>query len=128
MASVLPRSVGLIASRVVANRVNFQPTTGARLTADVDELPKTGVSDFVRRLAEANQVVYERTLLDDWADAVTRASGDDAKLDATEKLLVALAKKQVINGRQLTRLLNNYMEESDSVRPVQRVSNPRPPS
>lgn len=70
MASVLPRSVGLIASRVVANRVNFQPTTGARLTADVDELPKTGVSDFVRRLAEANQVVYERTLLDDWAYAV----------------------------------------------------------
>ncbi|WP_177201045.1 hypothetical protein [Roseateles sp. YR242] len=39
------------------------------------------------------------------------------KLDATERLLVALAKKQVINGRQALRLLNDYMEEADAVRP-----------
>ena len=84
-----------------------------------------GVGDFVRRLAEANQIVYKRTRLDDWAEAVTQAAGDDVKLDPTEKLLVALAKKHIINGRQAMRLLNNYMEEAESVRPVQRLANRR---
>jgi DNA-binding response OmpR family regulator len=103
----------------MAERDPLQPASGSRLTVDVDELPRTGVRDFVCRLAEANQIVYERTRLDDWADAVTQAAGDDVKLDATETLLLALAKKQVITGRQLMRLLNNYMEEADTVRPVQ---------
>ena len=94
---------------------------------DLEMLPKTGVADFIHRLAEASEVTYKRTRLDDWAEAVTQAAGDDVKLDPTENLLVALAKKNVITGSQAMRLLNNYMEEAESVRPVQRLSDRRLP-
>nr|WP_316643005.1 hypothetical protein [uncultured Roseateles sp.] len=107
------------------DRKSPQDRIGACLTVDVDELPKTSVGAFIHRLAEANRVVYKRTRLDDWAEAVTQAAGDDVKLDATENLLVALAKKHVITGRQAMRLLNNYMEEAESVRPVQRLPDRR---
>lgn len=121
----MSRDLNLNGGRLVPSRDRNRQNTifGGRLTADLDELPRTGVGDFIRQLAETNRVVFKRTRLDDWADAVTRAAGDDVKLDPTENLLVALAKKNVITGRQAMRLLNNYMEEAQSVRPVQRLSN-----
>jgi hypothetical protein len=66
------RHLKLDAGRVVTKRDRtVGPATGMpRLIADLDELPQTGVGDFVRRLAEANQVVYKRTRLDDWAEEV----------------------------------------------------------
>jgi len=88
------------------------------LPADLDRLPKHGVREFVERLAQAHGVQYRRTGLDDFAEAVTRLSGDDVKLDHTGKLLVALKKNHVINGHQLARLVTNYMREEDSVRSV----------
>jgi len=123
----MSRDLNLNGRQLVPSREckGLKDTTEVRLTTDVDELPKTGVADFIHRLAEANQVIYQRTRLDDWAEAVTQAAGDDVKLDPTENLLVALAKKNVITGRQAMRLLNNYMEESESVRPVQRLPDRR---
>jgi len=123
----MSRDLNLNGKQLVPSRERkgLKDATGVRLTTDVDELPKTGVADFIHRLAEANQVIYQRTRLDDWAEAVTQAAGDDVKLDPTENLLVALAKKNVITGRQAMRLLNNYMEESESVRPVQRLPDRR---
>lgn len=90
----------------------------AVMADDVEQLPKEGVGEFVRRFARAHNVVYQRTRLDDWAEAVTRAAGDDVRLDHTEKLLVALKKQHLINGRQAARLLTNYMNESERVRPI----------
>ncbi|MNT35430.1 hypothetical protein D3C72_1714580 [compost metagenome] len=90
----------------------------AAMADDVDQLPKEGVGEFVRRFARAHNVVYQRTRLDDWAEAVTRAAGDDVRLDHTEKLLVALKKQHLINGRQAARLLTNYMNESERFRPI----------
>lgn len=57
----------------MAERDPLQPASGSRLTVGVDELPRTGVRAFVSRLSESNHVVYERTRLDDWAEAVTQA-------------------------------------------------------
>jgi len=62
-------------------------------------------------LAAAKRVVDQRTRLDDWAEAVTEAAGDDVCLDPTQKLLMLLTKKPMLSGRQAARLLNNYMEE-----------------
>ena len=88
------------------------------LPRDLDSLPKTQVSEFVLDFARAHHVEFERTGLDDWAEAVTRAAGDDVALDLTEKLLVTLKKRQLINGRQMARLMTNHMRECKDVRPV----------
>jgi hypothetical protein len=71
------------------------------------------VGDFVHQLALQHGVVATHTRMDDWADAITRSAGDEVKKDAVDDLLVALAKKNVITGRQMMRLLSNYMRESD---------------
>lgn len=91
------------------------------MPADVSLLPTTGVGDFVERFARAHQVVWQRSRLDDWSEAVTRASGDDIRLDRTERLLLALKQRHLINGRQAARLLTNHMREIRGVRPVQRL-------
>lgn len=95
------------------------------LPSNVDDLPTTGVGEFIRRLAAAKQIVYRRTRLDDWAEAVTRAAGDDVRLDPTQKLLMLLTKKHIVSGRQAARLLNNYMMEEADVRSVQRLPDRR---
>ncbi|RFU45415.1 hypothetical protein [Paraburkholderia sp. DHOC27] len=88
------------------------------LTADVDELPTENVGAFVERLAADYGVQYRRSGLDDFAEAVTRAAGDDVELDLTGKLLVALKKQDRINGRQFARLMANHIREIKRVRSV----------
>lgn len=89
------------------------------LPESLDLLPKEHVREFVERLAKAHGIHYQRTGLDDFAEAVTRLAGDDGSLDDTGKLLATLRKKAVITGRQLARLMTNYMmEQRDDVRPV----------
>jgi len=100
-------------------------TGGFSLPADLDHLPKEGIREFVERFARAHGVQYRRTGLDDFAEAATRASGDDVKLDRTGKLLVALKKNNLITGRQLARLITNYMTEEESVRPIRRLPDRR---
>ena len=97
-----------------------RPRMGAApsLPADVDELPTRNVAKFVERLAQAYGVQYRRSGLDDFAEAVTRAAGDDVELDLTGKLLVALKKQDRINGRQFARLMANHIKEIKRVRPV----------
>jgi len=85
------------------------------LPDDLDELPKRNVSEFVKQFALAKHIQFKRSGLDDWAEAVTRASGDDVKLDRTGKLLVTLKKKHLINGRQMARLMTNHLREHQSV-------------
>jgi hypothetical protein len=48
-------------------------------------------------------VQYERSGLDDFAEAAARAAGDDVELDLAEKLLVALKKRDRINGNTSSR-------------------------
>lgn len=85
------------------------------LPADLDALPHKNVSEFIQRFARSRQVHFKRSRLDAWAEAVTRAAGDDIKLDETGKLLVALKKKQLINGRQMARLMTNHLREHQRV-------------
>jgi hypothetical protein len=77
----------------------------------LNALPLKNVSAFVQRFAMSRDVQFKRTGLDPWAEAVTRASGDDVTLDETGKLLVALKKKHLISGRQMARLMSNHLSE-----------------
>lgn len=91
------------------------------LSQDVDKLPTKGVRKFIEKLAAAHGVQYQRTGLDDFAESVTRLAGDEIELDVTEKLLITLKKKDLISGRQLARLMTNYMREAKNVRSVRRL-------
>lgn len=65
----------------------------------------------IHALARQHGVHYERSGLDDWAEAVTRLAGDDVRLDETEELLVALRQAGIISGGQRTRLHARYLNE-----------------
>jgi hypothetical protein len=85
------------------------------LPEDLNALPLKNVSAFVQRFAMSCDVHFKRSGLDQWAEAVTRASGDDVALDETGKLLVLLKKKHLINGRQMARLMSNHLSEQRGV-------------
>ena len=85
------------------------------LPADLDTLSRKNVSEFIQPFARSRHVQFKRSGLDAWAEAVTRAAGEDIKLDETGKLLVALKKKQLINGRQMARLMTNHLREHQRV-------------
>ncbi|HEY3535991.1 MAG TPA: hypothetical protein VGL01_01015 [Trinickia sp.] len=94
-----------IAVRYVGQHERQRTGAALRLPSDVDKLPTRSVGRFVERLAQAYGIQYRRSGLDDFAEAVTRAAGDDVELDFTGKLLVALKKQNRINGRQFARLM-----------------------
>lgn len=95
-------------ARTLANRPISLPE-------DLNALPLKNVSAFVQRFAMSRDVHFKRSGLDQWAEAVTRASGDDVTLDETGKLLVTLKKKNLINGRQMARLMSNHLSEQRGV-------------
>jgi hypothetical protein len=86
-----------------------------RIPDNVDALPTKGVADYVIRLARAHHVRYQRTPVEAWAEAVTRAAGDDVKPDKTRGLLIRLKQREVLNPAQFTRLLVNYRRERSVV-------------
>ena len=98
------------------------------LPQDVSLLPKSGVRQFIQSLARAHDVVHKRSGLDAFAEAITRVSGDDTRLDETGKLLVELKKRHIINGGQLARLATNYMAEVLDVRSIQGLRGPGLPT
>ncbi|MFZ6759129.1 hypothetical protein ACO0K9_18135 [Undibacterium sp. Ji50W] len=91
---------------------NASPTS---MPKELDKLPTTGVSEFVQRFANAHNVAYARSGLDDWAEAVTQASGDSVQLDQISKLLITLKKQHLIDGQQLARLITNHLKETANV-------------
>ena len=94
-------------------------STTVELPEEVAQFPIKDVASYVANLAAMHGVVFKRTRLDDFAEAVTRLAGDDERLDATGKLLASLRRKSVINGPQLARLMSNHMrEQRNAVRSV----------
>lgn len=91
-----------------------QRSSSVEIPEDVNQLPKRNVSRFIVSLAKAYHIAYRRSKLDAWAEAVTRAAGDDVSLDTTGNLLTQLFKAKVINGRQMSRLMTNYMLEQSA--------------
>jgi len=78
---------------------------------NVDELPTQGVADYVLRLARTHHIKYRRSAVEQWAEAVTRAAGDDAKTDKTRGLLIRLKQRKVLNADQFIRLIVNHRRE-----------------
>lgn len=68
----------------------------------------------VRDLARRHRIDAGRTAIDDWADDVTRLSGDDVSLDEVEELIVGLRRSGAVDGAELTRLHSRYLDERDA--------------
>ena len=75
------------------------------------DIPKVGISSFVIELARQHGVAYQRTGLSDWAQAITRLSGDDGAPDQIEQLVIALRQARVIDGRLMLEILGRYFDE-----------------
>jgi len=88
------------------------------LALELDALPTTNVAAFVADFARQHGVVYRRTYLDAWCDAVTRVSGDEVTTDTTGDLLVALTRAKLLTGEQMARLLTNHLRERRSTTPA----------
>lgn len=67
------------------------------------------VAAHVRQLAVAHGVTYAATSADALAGAITRLSGDDIELDATELLLIALHRAGHLTNAESLRLQHGHL-------------------
>ena len=74
-------------------------------------LPVSSVSSYIDSIAKQHGVSYLRTPSDELADVVTRLSGDEVSTDATEDLIVALRRANVIDGPTMISLLGSHLDE-----------------
>ena len=75
------------------------------------ELPTSGVASYVAELAKRYGVRAMRMPLDDLADVVTRLSDDEVHGDATQEMIVALARAEVIDRRSMLSLLSGHLHD-----------------
>lgn len=72
-------------------------------------MSKTEIQQYIQKLANQHNVVFERGPLDDLADCITYLSDDEIVQDDTQDLLVALARAKVITGKEMNELLVRYL-------------------
>lgn len=75
------------------------------------DIPMTGLSAYIADLAKRHGVAYVKTASGALAEVITRLSGDDLKPDDTEKLVIALRRANVIDGKTMVTLLGRYFGE-----------------
>jgi len=77
----------------------------------MDHVQHGSVKKYVNNLATRHGITYVKTDIDVWADAVTRVSDDEVKLDPTELLIIALVRAGVIQQGQVVPLHVRYLRE-----------------
>jgi hypothetical protein len=77
----------------------------------LEPAPGQTIAQLVAQLATQYGVTSTRTALDDWADTVTRLSGDEVTLDDTCQLLVSLRRLRVVSARQMAQLSTQHLRE-----------------
>jgi hypothetical protein len=83
------------------------------------EIPTTGLSEFIADLAERHGVKYVQTGSGALAQVITRLADDEVVPDETEKLVIALRRAKVIDGTTMRVLLSRHLDEALNVRPIQ---------
>lgn len=71
----------------------------------------TKTADFVAELAEREGVEYSATFVDQWAAAVADLLGDTIAPDATDDLLVALARSGKLSAGEMVTLVMAHHRE-----------------
>jgi len=107
-------------SRYLNEKFHVRPVVEMRYNEGLPkmiEIPTVGLATFVADLAMRHNVAYERTDSSDLAQAITRLSGDDGAPDPTERLIIALRRAEVIDGKTMLTLQGRYLDEKVHVRP-----------
>lgn len=68
----------------------------------------TATARYVSTLAKQRGVIYKPTFGDRWANAVTRLAGDEITHDATDDLLVALAREGTLSPDEMVKLVMSH--------------------
>lgn len=71
-------------------------------------MSKIEIQQYIQKLADQHNVVFERGPLDDLADCITYLSDDEIIQDDTHDLLVALARAKVITGKEIFKEMQQY--------------------
>lgn len=79
----------------------------------LQDIPASGLEDYIRNLAKKFNVTYIKTYADQWAEAVTKLADDDVQSDDVENTVIALYRKGIISGRDMTTLIISYLREKD---------------
>ena len=75
------------------------------------EIPTQNVEAFILDLAAKHGVRYVKGPYDDLADTLTRLSDDEVVMDDVERLLIALARAEVVTTRETLSLQLAYLRE-----------------
>ena len=76
------------------------------------DIPMTGLSAYIADQAQRHGIRYIKTGSSALAEVITRVTGDDVEPDETEKLVIALRRANVIDGRTMVSLLGRYFDET----------------
>ena len=71
----------------------------------------TPTAQFVRYLAQVEDIRFNELYVDHWASAVTKLTGDEVKSDATDDLLVALTSSGKLTPVNMVALLIEHHRE-----------------
>lgn len=74
------------------------------------EIPKSGIADFVEKLAAQHGLTGEMDRIDMMASTFTRLSGDKVELDRIERLLVSLGRKGILDQEDIFSLVEQYLD------------------
>jgi hypothetical protein len=85
-------------------------------------IPTAGLSTFITDLAKQHDVVYVKTGSSALAEVITGLADDEVKPDKIERLIIALRRANVIDGRTMVRLLGSYLDEKFVVQPIQSLN------
>ena len=80
------------------------------------DIPTAGLSAYIANLAKRHGVAYVQTGTSALAEVFTRLSGDEVNPDETERLVIALRRAKVIDGKTMVTLLGRYFGEARNVR------------
>jgi hypothetical protein len=78
----------------------------------LEDIPATGLREFIADLAKRHGVVYARDGNGALAEVITCLSDDEVKPGATEKLVIALGRANIIDDSTAVTLLGRYFDET----------------
>lgn len=115
MNAAAPRESWAAASEAAAvddaGDADLQTWRDVPLGLSPDQLPVTGLREFIAALAARHGVRYVYDGNAALAGTITRLSGDEVVPDETEKLVIALGRAGVIDGPTMVTLLGRYFDE-----------------
>lgn len=81
---------------------------------DTNDIPLSGLKEFVSSLAAQNAVSHVLTGRQALARVITHLSDDVVEPDETECLIIALRRAGVIDDQQMVIILGRYLDEIHS--------------